>query len=114
MSTNVHVNGNVQFTFFLVMKLNTTIVMSCDLLVLIFSSLKLENGMKKQVWNVARIKYQLVKLAVILFTFNIRYDYVIPSIKNKIFLTALKSRIAEKLLSERLSGILSQQTSKDK
>ena len=30
MSTPVHVNGTVQFTFFLVMKLNINIVASCD------------------------------------------------------------------------------------
>ena len=36
---------------------------------LIFSSLKLENGLKKHVWNVARIKYEFVELVVILFIF---------------------------------------------
>ena len=50
MSTTAHVNGTVQFTFFLVMRLNITIVISCDSLIVIlelsfFSSLKLENGM---------------------------------------------------------------------
>ena len=37
---------------------------------LIFSSLKLENGLKKHVRNVARIKYEFVELVVILVTFN--------------------------------------------
>ena len=31
-----HVNGTVQFTFFLIMRLNTTIVTSCDSLIVIF------------------------------------------------------------------------------
>ena len=35
MSTTVRGNGTVQFTFFLVMKLNITIVTSCDSLILI-------------------------------------------------------------------------------
>ena len=73
MSTTVCVNGTVQFTSFLVMRLNITIVMSCDSLIviinLIFSSLKLENGLKKYVWNVTRTKYEFVELVVILFTF---------------------------------------------
>ena len=73
MSTTVCVNGTVQFTSFLVMRLNITIVMSCDSLIviinLIFSSLKLENGLKKYVWNVTRMKYEFVELVVILFTF---------------------------------------------
>ena len=44
-----------------------------------FSSLILENGMKKHIQNVARIKNGLVKLVMIfLFTFN-ACDYVIPS-----------------------------------
>ena len=54
MRTTVRVNGVVQFTFFLVMRLNNTIVTSCDSLILIlvpliFSSLKLENGLKNHV-----------------------------------------------------------------
>ena len=58
MSTTVRVNGTVQFTFFLIMRLNITIVASCDLLIvilvnLIFSSLKPEKELKKHVWNVA-------------------------------------------------------------
>ena len=58
MSTTVSVNGTVQFTFFLIMRLNITIVASCDLLIvilvnLIFSSLKPEKELKKHVWNVA-------------------------------------------------------------
>ena len=36
---------------------------------LIFSSLKLENGPKKHIRNVARIKYEFVELVVILFIF---------------------------------------------
>ena len=51
MSTTARVNGTVRFTFFLVMRLNITIVISCDSFIVIielqfFSSLKLENGMK--------------------------------------------------------------------
>ena len=38
MSTTVHVNGTVQITFFWVMRLNITIVISCDSLVVIFVS----------------------------------------------------------------------------
>ena len=44
-----------------------------------FSWLKLENGLKKQVRNVDRIKYGFIKLVEILFTFNKRCGYVIPS-----------------------------------
>ena len=33
MSTTVRVNGTVQFTFFLVMRLNITVVTNCDLLI---------------------------------------------------------------------------------
>ena len=39
----------------------------CNPCNVIFSSLKLGNGLKKYVWNVARIKYGFVKLVVILF-----------------------------------------------
>ena len=35
MSTTVRVNGTVQSTFFLVMRLNITIVTSCNLLIVI-------------------------------------------------------------------------------
>ena len=72
MSTTVCLNGTVQFTFFLAMRLNSTMVKSCDSLILItvtFSSLKLENGPKKHIRNVARIKYEFVELVVILFIF---------------------------------------------
>ena len=41
----------------------------CNHCNLIFSSLKLENGLKKYVRNVARMKYEFVELVVILFTF---------------------------------------------
>ena len=34
MSTKVHVNDTVQFTFFFVMRLNITIITSCDLVIL--------------------------------------------------------------------------------
>ena len=82
MSTTVRVNGTVQFTFFLVMRLNITIVTSCDSLIvilvtLIFSSLKLENELKKDVRNVARIKYGFVEIVVILFL--LIQDVIIPS-----------------------------------
>ena len=39
----------------------------CNPCNVIFSSLKLGNGLKKYVWNVARIKYGFVELVVILF-----------------------------------------------
>ena len=50
----VRVNGVVQFTFFLVMRLNDTIVTSCESLIvilvpLVFSSLKVESGLKNHV-----------------------------------------------------------------
>ena len=84
LSTTIRVYGTVQFTFFLVMKLNITIVTSCDLLIVtlvtsFFSSLKLENGLKKHVRNVAIITYGFAELVGILFTFNTRCDYVIQS-----------------------------------
>ena len=55
MSTTVGVNGTVQFTFFLVMTLNITVV----------TSLKLENGLRNHVRNVAEIKHGFAKLFVI-------------------------------------------------
>ena len=55
-SPTVRINGTVQFTFFLFMKLNVTTVTSCDFLIVIlvpfivilviFSSLKLENELR--------------------------------------------------------------------
>ena len=81
MTTTVCVNSTVQFTFFLVMRLN--IVTSCDSLVantrnLIISSLKLENKLKKHVRNVAETKYGFAKLFAI-FSLRKRCDYVITS-----------------------------------
>ena len=82
MTTTVCVNSTVQFTFFLVMRLN--IVTSCDSLVantrnLIISSLKLENKLKKHVRNVAETKYGFAKLVAILFSLSKICDYVITS-----------------------------------
>ena len=51
MSTAVCVNDTGQFIFFLVMKLKITIVTR------IFSSLKLEDGLKQRVRNVTEINY---------------------------------------------------------
>ena len=70
MSTTVRGNGTVQFTFFFIMRLSITIITSCDSLIVIletyFLIIKLENGLKKHVQNVARIKNGFVKLVVIL------------------------------------------------
>ena len=91
MSTAVCVNDTVQFTFFLIMRFNTTIIKSYDSLIVIivtqfFSSLKFQNGLKKHVRNIARIKHGFVELVVILFTLNTRCDYVIPyDFSNKSF-----------------------------
>ena len=57
--------------------------MSCDssvaiLLPLFLTSLKLENGLKRRVPTVTKIKYGFVRLVVISFIFT-RFDYVIPS-----------------------------------
>ena len=41
--------------------------------------LKLENGLKKHVRNVAIIKHGFVKLVVIPFALNTKCDYMIPS-----------------------------------
>ena len=68
MSTSVCVNGSIQFTFFLVIRLNITTVTSCDWLMIIFFSLKLENRLWKHVQNVPEIKYGFVKLVVIFLT----------------------------------------------
>ena len=68
MSTSVCVNGSIQFTFFLVIRLNITTVTSCDWLMIIFFSLKLENSLWKHVQNVPEIKYGFVKLVVIFLT----------------------------------------------
>ena len=70
MSTTVRGNGTVQFTFFFIMRLNITIITSCDSLIVIlatyFLMMKLEKGLKKHVQNVARIKNGFVELVVIL------------------------------------------------
>ena len=62
--------GTVQFTFFLIMRLNIIIVTSCHLFIVIFlpyfSSLKLENGLKKHIQNVTYIEYGLVKLQYVI------------------------------------------------
>ena len=77
MSATARDNGTVNFTFSFIMKLNIIIITSCDSLFTIFV-IKLENGLKKRVQNVARIKRGFVELVVILFTLNTRCDYVIP------------------------------------
>ena len=71
MSTTVHVNGTGQFTFFLVVILNITIVTSCDSLTVILVPyiIKLEHGLKNHVQNVDEINYGFVELVVIFFTF---------------------------------------------
>ena len=82
MSTTVSVKSAVQFTFFLVMRMNITIVTSCDSLIAItftFSSLKPENKLKKHVQNAAETKYEFFKLVKIFFKFFTRFDYVILS-----------------------------------
>ena len=70
MSTTIRGNGTVQFTFFFIMRLNITIITSCDSLIVIlvtyFLMMKLEKGLKKHVQNVARIKNGFVELVVIL------------------------------------------------
>ena len=51
------------------MRWNITIVTSSDsLIVILVTSLKLENELKKHVQNVAKIKYRFGELVVILFT----------------------------------------------
>ena len=65
MSTTVHVNGTV--ILFLIMWLNVTIVTSCDSLFVIFSSLKIENGLKKHDQNSTEIIYGFIKLVVIFY-----------------------------------------------
>ena len=77
-STTVRGNGTVQFTFFFIMRLNVTIITSCDLLIVIlltffFFIIKLLNGRKKDDLNVARIKHGFV---VILFILNITLIFI--------------------------------------
>ena len=77
MSTTVRVNGTVQFTFYLIVRMNITIITSCDSLIAIlvtyfFFIIKLENGLKKHVRNIARIKQGFVELVVILFALDAR------------------------------------------
>ena len=50
-----------------------------------FSSLKLENGLKKHVRNVARIKYGFFELVVILFTYYGSFIKKFTSLSHKIF-----------------------------
>ena len=82
MSTTVRGNGTVQFTFFFIMRLNISIITSCDSLkyntcnLIFFSSLKLGNGLTKHVRNVARIKHGFAELVVILFTLNASYGII--------------------------------------
>ena len=53
------------------MRWNITIVTSSDsLIVILVTSLKLENELKKHVQNVAKIKYRFGELVVILFTLS--------------------------------------------
>ena len=62
MSTTVHINGTVHLLSSLSWNWKLTIVTSCDSL-----NEKLENGLKKHVQNITRIKYGLAKLVVIFF-----------------------------------------------
>ena len=49
------------------MRLNITTVTSCEWLIVVpVTLLKLENGLKKYIPNIARIKYRFVKLVDIL------------------------------------------------
>ena len=48
------------------MRLNITTVTSCEWLIVVLVTLKLENGLKKYIPNIARIKYGFVKLVDIL------------------------------------------------
>ena len=99
MSTIVYVNGTAKFTFFFAMRFNITIVTNCDSLIVIhipyvfgtlrFSSLKLENTMKKHVQNIAELKYGFLKLVVICLFFT-RSDHMIPYLN--IILVILKMR----------------------
>ena len=66
------------------MRLKMTIVTSCDSLIVIlvtwfFSPLKLENGLRRHLRKLARIKYGFVESVVIHFTFNTRCDCVVLS-----------------------------------
>ena len=74
MSTTVRGNGTVHLIFFFIMRLNINIIVSFDsfivTLVIIFSSLKLKNRLKKHAQNTARIKQGFAELVVIRFTLN--------------------------------------------
>ena len=65
MNTTIRIHGTVQFTFFLIMRLNITItrvvIGLLQYLYLNFLIIKLENGLKKHVRNVARIKHGFVE-----------------------------------------------------
>ena len=65
MSTTVRVNSIVQFTLFLVMRLNITIVTSCNSHFVILAILAWK-WTEERVRNVVRIKYGFAKLVVIL------------------------------------------------
>ena len=72
MSTTVWVDGTVQFTFFLTEHYHCDALRFayCHTCTLMFLSLKLENGPKKYVQNVAEVKHGFVKLVVILLLFT--------------------------------------------
>ena len=56
--------------------LSRVVICLFDTCNLIFSSINLENGLKKHAWNVARIKHGFAELVVILFTTKLTNSYV--------------------------------------
>ena len=81
MSTTVRVNAAVQFTFFVIMGLNITIITSCDSLIVILVTyifiIKTELWTEKPVRNVARIKSGLRCVYVIcsVYYYNVTPDH---------------------------------------
>ena len=96
-STTARVNGTFQFSFFLDNEIKHYYCRElwfifCNTCNWIFSSLMLENGLKKHVQIVVRIKHEFVKLVVILFILNISECQSIFLVKkNQIFKFSKKS-----------------------
>ena len=76
-STTLCNDDTSQFTCFLLLRLNITIVMirSLQYLWLSFSLLKLKNGLKKHVPNVAERKYVFTKLVAIFLNYFLQCKY---------------------------------------
>ena len=75
MNTTICFNGTVQFTFFLVIRLNITIVSSYDSFIVVFVTSFFEETRPKRRWN----KICICQIIWDFFTLNTKCCYVIFS-----------------------------------